>query len=177
MKSQRSFVVERKSSRRQPKTQASSIWGDTDFKTLAREIEVEAPDMFEVSQDPAEQPAAAPTVVEEIVEAPAPAADNAHMPVVVPTDQRAEAVAPVPTVRARRIARKRGIARQPVWSSWKAPAQHPEKPSAAAVMTYDALMELEELNRRLAAQLREQFEAEHAQLVRMLEQVDFRTTI
>jgi hypothetical protein len=39
----RSFVVEFKSSRRRPKPQPTSIWGGTDFKSLAREVEVLLP--------------------------------------------------------------------------------------------------------------------------------------
>lgn len=35
----RNFVVEIKSSRRRPRTEARSIWGDTDFKALSREAE------------------------------------------------------------------------------------------------------------------------------------------
>ncbi|MGO4567119.1 hypothetical protein AB4Z52_19075 [Rhizobium sp. 2YAF20] len=38
---QRSFVVEIKSTRRRSKMQPKSIWGDTDFKALAREAEAE----------------------------------------------------------------------------------------------------------------------------------------
>ena len=41
--SKRSFVVEFKSSRRRPKPQPTSIWGGTDFKSLAREVEVLLP--------------------------------------------------------------------------------------------------------------------------------------
>ncbi|RVP14364.1 hypothetical protein CN085_15075 [Sinorhizobium meliloti] len=36
---QPTFVVERKSRRRQPNAQTKSIWGDTDLKALAREVE------------------------------------------------------------------------------------------------------------------------------------------
>lgn len=42
---QRTFVVEFKSSRRQPKTLTNSIWGDTDLKALAREVEDQASDL------------------------------------------------------------------------------------------------------------------------------------
>ncbi|MBY5775073.1 hypothetical protein HFN63_34345 [Rhizobium leguminosarum] len=44
---QRSFVVEFKSGRRQPKAQTNSIWGDTDFKALSREVEDIAPHLFD----------------------------------------------------------------------------------------------------------------------------------
>ncbi|MDW9358571.1 hypothetical protein GOA97_26310 [Sinorhizobium meliloti] len=36
---QQTFVVEKKSKRRQPNAQTKSIWGDTDLKALAREVE------------------------------------------------------------------------------------------------------------------------------------------
>lgn len=47
---QRRFVVEFKSGRRLPKSQASSIWGDTDFKALAREVEDQSSHLFGVAK-------------------------------------------------------------------------------------------------------------------------------
>jgi hypothetical protein len=38
---QRRFVVEYKNGRRQPKARTTSIWGDTDLKSLARQVENE----------------------------------------------------------------------------------------------------------------------------------------
>ncbi|MHA7777886.1 hypothetical protein [Roseibium sp. M-1] len=43
MKSRRNFVVELKSSRRQTKPPNRSIWGDTDLKALASEVETNLP--------------------------------------------------------------------------------------------------------------------------------------
>lgn len=43
MKLRRNFVVELKSSRRQTKPQNRSIWGDTDLKALASEVEANLP--------------------------------------------------------------------------------------------------------------------------------------
>ncbi|ACP21617.1 conserved hypothetical protein (plasmid) [Sinorhizobium fredii NGR234] len=43
---QRRFVVEFKSGRRQPKAQTKSIWGDTDLKALARDVEETASHLF-----------------------------------------------------------------------------------------------------------------------------------
>lgn len=43
MKSRRNFVVELKSSRRLTKPQNRSIWGDTDLKALASEVETNLP--------------------------------------------------------------------------------------------------------------------------------------
>ncbi|WP_373414738.1 hypothetical protein [Ensifer aridi] len=42
----RRFVVEFKSGRRKPKAQTNSIWGDTDLRALAREVEDTAPHLF-----------------------------------------------------------------------------------------------------------------------------------
>jgi hypothetical protein len=49
---QRRFVVEFKSGRRQPKAQTNSIWGDTDLKALAREVEDTAPHLFDSNEAP-----------------------------------------------------------------------------------------------------------------------------
>ncbi|MDX0698577.1 hypothetical protein GOD53_32370 [Sinorhizobium medicae] len=46
------FVVERKSRRRQPKAQTNSIWGDTDLKALAREVEDTASHLFNSDEGP-----------------------------------------------------------------------------------------------------------------------------
>lgn len=170
MKSQRSFVVERKSSRRRPKAETSSIWGDTDFKALSRAAEAEAPNIFKTQP---EQPAA---VVEAIVEASAPAAENSPAPEVVATETPTEAAPSIPAVKVPRPARKRVVARQPVQSSRKVAAQPSQVAVENAVMTYGALLELEDANRKLIAQLRARFEAEHAQLVQMLERLDVRNS-
>ncbi|MBD9626321.1 hypothetical protein IB279_25565 [Ensifer sp. ENS06] len=43
---QRKFIVEVRSARRRTTTRPSSIWGDTDLKALAQEIETEASHLF-----------------------------------------------------------------------------------------------------------------------------------
>lgn len=48
---QRSFIVEFKSGRRQPKTQTNSIWGDTDLKAFAREVEETVPHLFNSKEE------------------------------------------------------------------------------------------------------------------------------
>ncbi|MGF6175395.1 hypothetical protein [Ensifer sp. 4252] len=40
------FVIEFKSSRRQTKARSNSIWGDTDLKALAREVETDSSQLF-----------------------------------------------------------------------------------------------------------------------------------
>lgn len=47
----RRFVIEVKSGRRQPKTRVNSIWGDTDLKALAREVEDKTPHLFATAKD------------------------------------------------------------------------------------------------------------------------------
>ncbi|AUX79471.1 hypothetical protein [Sinorhizobium fredii] len=51
---QRSFVVEFKSGRRRSTARPDSIWGDTDFKALAREVEQKAPHLFNSEEAPGE---------------------------------------------------------------------------------------------------------------------------
>ncbi|MDK1389640.1 hypothetical protein QN224_30155 [Sinorhizobium sp. 8-89] len=49
---ERRFVVEFKSGRQQQKARANSIWGDTDFKALAREVEEKVPHLFSSNEAP-----------------------------------------------------------------------------------------------------------------------------
>jgi hypothetical protein len=58
---QRNFVVEIKSSRRQTKLPPKSIWGDTDFKALAREAEAAHPTGHEVVSEALRQDEDVPT--------------------------------------------------------------------------------------------------------------------
>ena len=51
---QRKFVVEFKSGRRHPKARTTSIWGDTDFKALAREVQEQSPHPFNAAETAAE---------------------------------------------------------------------------------------------------------------------------
>ncbi|WP_439629362.1 hypothetical protein [Shinella sp.] len=166
MKSQRSFVVVKKNSRRQPKAQASSIWGDTDFKALAREAEIEAPGIFVEQPIAVEPPAAAPTLVEEVAEAPA----SIQTPEIIPMPEPVETA--LPEVAKRQPARKRSVAK----TSSATTATPAVEAVEATVPTYDALIELEDANRKLKAQLRKRLEAERAQLVEMLERVGIRQT-
>ena len=46
------FVVEFKSGRRKSKAPTNSIWGDTDLKALAREVEDSAPHLFDSNEGP-----------------------------------------------------------------------------------------------------------------------------
>lgn len=51
-KPQRKFVVEFKSGRRLPKGGANSIWGNTDLKAVAREVEDESSHLFGAAKTP-----------------------------------------------------------------------------------------------------------------------------
>jgi hypothetical protein len=70
MKTQsRKFVVEFKSSRRRPKDQAKSIWGNTDLKAMVRETEADAPHLFEPVMAASET---GPERKHELMESPVP---------------------------------------------------------------------------------------------------------
>lgn len=47
MKARRNFVVEFKSGRRSQRSKNASIWGDTDLKAIAREVEKQTPHTFQ----------------------------------------------------------------------------------------------------------------------------------
>jgi hypothetical protein len=49
---QRTFVVEFKSGRRRLRAPTNSIWGDTDFKALAREVEDKTSHLFKSNENP-----------------------------------------------------------------------------------------------------------------------------
>lgn len=174
MKSQRSFVVERKSSRRRQKAGATpSIWGDTDFKALAREVEVHVPQVFEEQQTSAAPTIAAPPVEETLIEVLEP---SDHPSAATPADEPVDAVQSVQTVETRRASRQRATARQPSRSNRKTASSSVEEP-VAAVMSFGALMELEDANRMLMTRWRGKLEVEHAQLVQMLQRVGHSNSI
>lgn len=172
MKSQRSFVIERKSSRRRQKAQASSIWGDTDFKALARDAEVYAPHVFEEQPQSAGAPEAAPIMDKQAADTLKPS-DRAQPVEASPTDKPAGATSSAPMIQRRRSSRQRATTVQPSRPHRKA-APLPVEAPVAVVMTFGALMELEDENRALTARWREKLEAEHAQLARMLERLERR---
>ena len=168
MKSQRSFIVEIKSSRRRPKVQASSIWGDTDFKALADEVEAQAPHMFAETQKPAKPVVDVPTAAEDAVKCPQPPSSDDAQTITAPqVDKPAAAVPLTPQVKA---LRKPATPKRAVRSSVTPMPQSLADPD----MAFDALMNLEDVNRNLRARLRLQLEAEHAALVQMLERTDLR---
>lgn len=63
---ERTFVVEFKG-RRQAKAGANSIWGDTDFKAVAREVEEKAPHLFSADEPPEKPDTGGTTPVHPVV--------------------------------------------------------------------------------------------------------------
>ncbi|WP_143565746.1 hypothetical protein [Sinorhizobium fredii] len=63
---ERTFVVEFKG-RRQAKAGANSIWGDTDFKALTREVEEKAPHLFSADEPPEKPDTGGTTPVHPVV--------------------------------------------------------------------------------------------------------------
>ncbi|MBD9626650.1 hypothetical protein IB279_27265 [Ensifer sp. ENS06] len=184
---QRRFVVEFKSGRRQPKVQAGSIWGNTDLKTLAREVENEAAHLFgrqELNADGGIDPASdahVPSFVDEpaVITAPEPAnevADQvaaAHLISNVADEARETAIGPLT------VARTRGLPK-------RASGKHPPRPSPrtasepteqqldlesrlAPTMLLEELVSLDAENSRLRKLLGEQLRAQNVTLKKMLE--------
>lgn len=175
MKPQRSFVVERKFSRRRPKSQTTSMWGDADLKALAREVELETAGSF-ADQKPYAPVATNSKLVEEVAQVAEPAS-----PGVTRTDEpieTASSVAPpslTPSVKARRSSRKVTATKPQFAIHSKTAPQSVRELKLVAVMSFDALMELDEENRMLRARWRKRIEVEHAQLVQMRERINLRT--
>ncbi|QWW72271.1 hypothetical protein [Rhizobium sp. WYJ-E13] len=86
---QRKFVVEIKSRRRQSKAVAQSIWGDTDFKALTRQVEDDKPDLFafDDAREQIAQTIIAPLVDDGVVSRSSAAEDPAKEADVVQDDR------------------------------------------------------------------------------------------
>ena len=78
---QRKFIVERKFARRPAAKGPASIWADTDLKTLVREVEADAPHLFE------------PPIVDKVLESAADARTRTSSEAEVPDNDVASAVA------------------------------------------------------------------------------------
>lgn len=162
MRSQRSFVVEFKSSRRQPKAQGTSIWGDADLKALAREVEDQAPHIFGPAATTEDQKsttviASAPAAVEDpVVEAKAEVAVDEHVP--APSFSTRELTIP---------SRKRDAVRKTPRRRSKSSPPGDNKASLTPI-SIEALAALEEENTRLKALWRDQLQAENERLTEML---------
>jgi hypothetical protein len=198
---QRSFVVEFKSGRRQPKARTNSIWGDADLKALAREVEDKVPHLFNSDEAPGmpEAGGAAPTDPINagsasdtagdlsVAQAAVASADDAEVEVAKQHEAdcpAAEAVAQVqdsqqvsqPRTTSRRMPRKRvnrPTTNAIAHSSMTALEDESEQPKTAAdPISLDEVAALDAENKRLKRLLAEQLQAQNLQLKKMLERFD-----
>lgn len=197
---QRSFVVEVKSGRRQSKAPASSIWGDTDLKAVAREVQDKPSHPFSSNEvtgtpdaggDTLPDPTNAGSAGEDaddpdVAQALIPSAMGAEL-VVSKLEADCPAVEAVahgqesqptaqPQAASARAARKRAS-----YGSTHANAQTftgaYQKQSAQSVtfkdpISLDEVTALEAENKRLKGLLAEQLRAENLRLNKMLERFD-----
>lgn len=177
---QRKFVVEFKSGRRQPKARTNSIWGDTDFKALAREVQEQSPHPFHAVEAPTETPDTRPDPLnnlpagENLIDAKAtetPTSETAQQETTIPV-----AIAPArenqpaaPAAVTENAPRK--------YSKRKPAAIGSENPSLQFETENDLIPEreiaiLEAENKRLKRLRAEQLHAENLQLRTMLARFD-----
>lgn len=173
MRPRRDFIVEIKSSRRLQKPQGRSIWGDTDLQAIKREVEYEAPHIFDGTISEEARPAtrqaegslvartpgddiSAPTVL-TVVDVPMSELSNDLSVEIGGTDALAKSDS-IPVVKKRPTTSKSPLARK-------------RSQQIAEVNGSDLLAELTELeseNRRLKLLWRSRLEAENREIKRML---------
>ncbi|NTG75557.1 hypothetical protein G6M02_19705 [Agrobacterium rhizogenes] len=196
---QRSFVVEFKSGRRQLKAGTNSIWGDTDLKAVAREVEDAASHLFKSNEAPGTHDAGGdvlPDVINvgstsehagdlKVARATTPSVVGAKVD--VPKQQEVdrpvvEAVAQVqesqPSLRPRAtsedVAPKRAK-RGPVTAHVSVGAhddQSTQSKTAMAQISFGEMAALDTENKRLKRLLAKQLRAQNQQLKKMLERFD-----
>lgn len=183
---QRRFVVEFKSGRRQPKVQAGSIWGTTDLKTLAREVENEAAHLFgrqELKGNGGIGPASdadVPSLVDEpaVITAPEPTNEvadhvtSAHLNANLADKAQETASGPLTVARTRGLPKRAGG--KPPCPSPRTASEPTEKKSdlesrSARTMPLEELASLDAENSRLRKLLTEQLRAQNVILKKMLE--------
>lgn len=179
---QRKFVVEFKSGRRQPKARTNSIWGDTDFKALAREVQQQSSHPFHAVEAPTETPDTRPDPLNNL-----PAGENLidAKATETPTSETAQQETTIPVAIA--PARESQPA-APAAMSENAPRKYSKRKPAAAILSTaigsanpslqfetenDLIPEreiaiLEAENKRLKRLRAEQLHAENLQLRTML---------
>ncbi|MEY9534745.1 hypothetical protein [Sinorhizobium fredii] len=187
-KPQRRFVVEFKSGRRLPKSGANSIWGNTDLKALAREVEDQSYHLFragKASVQDVREPAPGKNVsipagelaVEDVALEPptnlisagslgSVSAVTDEVPEPAPT--AIEPATVFKTVKAPKKARRKRVARflpAPVPSAKDVPPAG----AVTAATTSDDLATLDAENKRLRHLLANKLRAQNAELKRMLE--------
>lgn len=183
---QKSFVVEYKSSRRQTLKQERSIWGNTNFKALAQEAEIDALQLFE--QRPADLPKGddvhTPSVETEVggsdlnVQAEdtpvspiasAPNREEDRLPELLPVGDVGMPGEATPANPAK-TRKRRG---SKVSATVKAPASAPlhvssQEPTSSHPVSDNELFELEAENRRLRSELQARLTGENMRLREML---------
>ncbi|MDX0463397.1 hypothetical protein GOC73_27600 [Sinorhizobium medicae] len=191
---QRRFVVEFKSGRRQPKTKANSIWGDTDLRALAREVEEKASHLFSSNEAPL-TPDSAEMGLADSLNAASASEDGGDDVAVVPSSEgaeteilkhaadlsvAAEAVAQVPesqpasqrrttTGTHRKRAPAQAIAHN---SELGTEARKPQNGTVDKPISVDELATLDADNKRLKRLLAEQLREQNLRLKKMLERFD-----
>ncbi|NTH48919.1 hypothetical protein G6K98_30115 [Agrobacterium rhizogenes] len=196
---QRSFVVEFKSGRRPPKAGTNSIWGDTDLKAVAREVEDEASHLFKSNEAPGTHGAGGdvlPDVINvgsasehagdlKVTRATIPLVNGAEVDVLEPHEVDrlvVEAVAQnresQPSLRPRAtsggIVKKRAK-RGPATAHVSVGAhedQNTQSKIALAPISFGEVAALDAENKRLKRLLAKQLRAQNLQLRKMLERFD-----
>ncbi|MBB4189060.1 hypothetical protein GGE07_005740 [Sinorhizobium terangae] len=186
----RKFIVEFKSARRQQKGRTNSMWGETDFKALNREVEEMAPHLFSSTEATA-MPKADPSPPIEPIDGIADkdpgnveigqAAINSAEPVEVEVSKlqegrRSAADAVVQLEDAPPVSQPRKSSKSDVSHKRPEPISvdvHEDKTGHAKAVersiSFDELAALEAENQRLKALLAARIHAENLQLKRMLE--------
>lgn len=194
---QRRVVVEFKSGRRKSKAQTNSIWGDTDLKALAREVEDTAPHLFdsneglgtpesgEIKQSDSINAEAVNERANDVDVAPAaiPVANGAEISKHHEADDPAEAVVQVEESQppSQRRTTSTGSPRKRARRPTQAIADNSkvgQEDRQAQTGTDDKAISLDELaaldadNKRLKRLLAEQLRAQNLWLKKMLERID-----
>lgn len=194
MKARRNFVVEFKSNRRQARPRSASIWGDTDLKAIARDLEDEMPAAGgRIDADDADRTHGRPPLVPvrspaeepdrtDIANDPSPVAPSGDASIYAgtawPTDETPysarSADAQVVTDAAPLSAGldHRAPDKRPPASKIPTPTGKTRSKSRLTAQSWqpdcDELAALETENRRLKSLWRRQLEAENTQLRKML---------
>ncbi|WEX91498.1 hypothetical protein PZN02_006303 (plasmid) [Sinorhizobium garamanticum] len=197
---QRRFVVEFKSGRRQPKARTKSIWGDTDLKALAREVEDAASHLFNSNEAPGTpgsgetrpaDPIHAESVNEraddvDVARAAIPFANGAEVEISKPHEADHPAEAVVQVQKSQSASQPRTTATgTPRKRAKRAPAQamvhnskvgHEDRNAQTGTVdnpvSLDGLAALDADNKRLKRLLAEQLRAQNLRLKKMLERFD-----
>lgn len=185
---QRKFVVEFKSPRRQPKSATNSIWGDTDLKAFAREVEDQPSDLKRSSETREVVSAGAITlpgsvdmgsandaIAVDAVHVAKPPAGSPHTEALSDDSDYVEAGSvaevhenlPVPLPRRLSIRAPRRVERAQR-SARKSGHQNARSATAAEPVFLDEIAVLDAENKRLKQQLVEHFRDQNLRLKQML---------